>query len=110
MYIYPLDIRRTFFFTGGMRWAIGLPLTLLGFAGVPEDVRLWWQMLMWLDWWFVRALLAVVGVAIITYPQWSNFLKEALDLHPDHTLWGGIQIRRGWNKAIQDERRKNKRR
>ena len=81
---------------------------LLGVAGVPEDVRLWLQMLMWLDWWLVRATLALVGVAIITYPQWSNFLKETWDLHPDHTLWGGLQVRRGMNKAIRDWRRENK--
>ena len=61
---------------------VGLVLAGIGVAGIPEDIRMW---AMWLenigsvlDLWVVRAGLASVGLALVTYPQWLPRARKVL--------------------------------
>ena len=64
---------------------VGWVVALIGFAGIPEDVRTW---SMWLetigsvlDLWVVRAGLTSVGLAFVTYPQWLPRVRKVLSRH-----------------------------
>ena len=73
---YTLDKNRGGRYRAGVRiWRVlGGGTTVVGLAGIPDDIRLWamWLDYMgaWLDNWSVRASLALLGIALATYPQW----------------------------------------
>ena len=50
----------------------------IGLAGIPDDIRTWgrWiEMLgIWLENWWVKATVALLAAAAMTYPQWLPWL------------------------------------
>ena len=85
----------------------GFCLGVVGVAGVPGDLQTWWNMLTLLDSWGVRVVIALIGIALITYPQWERVLRVRLELHDDHSLWYGIRWRYHWWRIERQERKKD---
>ena len=53
-------------------------LFLIGLAGIPDDIRTWGRWIeilgIWLEDWWVKATVALLSAAVMTYPQWLPWL------------------------------------
>ena len=65
-----------------VRWGCAFTLWIIGLAGIPDDLSTW---AIWIkmidvgfDNWFVRALLATIGLFLVTYPQWWPRVERGL--------------------------------
>ena len=68
------------------RISIGTVLALVGVGGIPDDLKAWVEAFNMLDEWWSRALLAIVGVVMLTWPQWYPRIPFRMRLHTGHPL------------------------
>ena len=63
-----------------VRWVVGGLLTFLGFAGIPDNVKVWLGWLAklepYIDSYWIRVPLFLVGACALTYPQWLPYFTR----------------------------------
>ena len=63
-----------------LRWIAGLPISIIGLAGIPDNLKVWKEewipMLDFLNPWPVRLALTLSGIAVLTYPQWIPAIQK----------------------------------
>ena len=80
---------------------VGAVPAIVGFAGLPDDIITLQESLVVLDHWRIRVVLVLVGIGIITYPQWLPHLERKLGIeNGDWSFWYG------WQKHRLEEKRK----
>lgn len=72
----------------------GLITTVVGIAGLPETIRELPVLRAATDDWNVRTLLVLLGIAVLTHPQWLPHLERWLGVNDQ-----GWAFWYGWNKA-----------
>ena len=84
---------------------VGAVPAVVGSAGLPEFIIKLQQYLVVLDHWGIRVVLVLVGIGIITYPQWLPHLEKKLGVeNGDWSFWYG------WQKHRLEEKRRMRRR